>query len=84
MQFTFHQVIALVAIAAGSFLMYSGIGGADILLFLIGITILVSVGIPKRKMEIDLRIKDFKFGIRSIPDNDEIPQLEDTSSDQQV
>ena len=62
--------------------MYSGVGGADILLFLIGITILVSIGIPKRKMEIVLRIKDFKFGIRSIPDDDDVPQLEDTSSDQ--
>ena len=69
MQFTFHQVITLVAVTGGSFSLYTGIAGMEILLYLCGVAIVVAATVPDRKVDIDLDLKGFKFGMRILPNN---------------
>ena len=70
MQFTSHQAISLIALIIGSVLLYQGIAGFEILLLLIGITILLKGGIANRTMEIAFHLRGTKFIFRSIPDDE--------------
>lgn len=75
MQFTFHQLISLVAITGGSISLYTGIAGKDVLLYLCGVAIVLAATVPNRKVDIDLDLKGFKFGMRILPDNKADPTL---------
>ena len=75
MQFTFHQIISLFAIIGGSVSLYTGIAGKDILLFLCGVAIVLATTVPNRKVDIDLDLKGFRFGMRILPDNKTDPPL---------
>lgn len=70
MQFTFHQLISFVAIFGGSVSLYTGIAGEDILLYLCGAAIVAAATVPNRKVDIELDIKGFKFGMKLLPDNE--------------
>ncbi len=82
MRFSSHQVISAAAIAAGFILLYSGIAGAAVFLYLIGVTIVLVAGLPSRKIEIVAQLRDFKFRFRLIPDEDAdaSSELEEVSS----
>ena len=86
MQFTSHQAISLIALIIGSILLYHDVAGFDILLLLIGITILVKGGISDRTMEIAFKFSEIKFKFRSIPDDevDSQHRLNDKSSGEQT
>ena len=81
MQLSFHRAITVIAVAVGSLALLSGIAGTHILLYLCGITAIVAVHLPERKVEIFIDIRKLKFRLRLIPsaENRDHSQLDEGS-----
>ena len=67
--------------------MFNGTTGVEVFLYLCGITILATVVIPNRRVDIGVQLRSFKLRLRSLPESEEIrmPRLNrQASSDEPI
>ena len=72
MRFSYHQVITVLAIGSGFVLMFNGTAGVEVFLYLCGVTILATVVIPNRRVDMGVQLRGFKFRIRSLPESENV------------
>ena len=82
MRFSYHQVITVLAIGSGFVLMYNGTAGVEVFLYLCGVTIVATVVIPNRRVDIGIQLRSFKLRLRSLPESQERspPRLDQKAS----
>ena len=69
MRFSYHQVITVLAIGSGFVLMFNGTAGVEVFLYLCGVTIVATVVIPNRRVDIGVELRSFKLRLRSLPES---------------
>ena len=82
MRFSYHKVITVLAIGSGFVLMFNGTAGVEVFLYLCGVTIVATVVIPNRRVDIGVQLRGFKLRLRSLPASQETdaPRLDRRSS----
>ena len=82
MRFSYHQVITVLAIGSGFVLMYNGTAGVEVFLYLCGVTIVATVVIPNRRVDIGIELRSFKLRLRSLPESQKVspPRLDRKAS----
>ena len=78
MRLSYHKVITVLAIGSGFVLMFNGTAGVEVFLYLCGVTILATVVIPNRRVDIGVQLRSFKLRLRSLPESEEVssPKLD--------
>ena len=72
MRFSYHQIITVLAIGSGFVLMFNGTAGVEVFLYLCGVTIVATVVIPNRRVDIGVQVRGFKLRLRSLPEPKEV------------
>lgn len=62
--------------------MFNGTAGVEVFLYLCGVTILATVVIPNRRVDIGVQLRSFKLRLRSLPESEEVssPRLDRQAS----
>ncbi len=62
--------------------MYNGTAGVEVFLCLCGVTIVATVVIPNRRVDIGIQLRSFKLRLRSLPESQKVssPRLDQKAS----
>ena len=65
--------------------MFNGTAGVEVFLYLCGVTILATVVIPNRRVDIGVQLRSFKLRLRSLPESvdRDTPKLSQEDSSQE-
>ena len=65
--------------------MFNGTAGVEVFLYLCGVTILATVVIPNRRVDIGVQLRSFKLRLRSLPESEDrgTPKLRPKDSSQE-